>query len=134
MTFIFSCLFYSFIGCITGFFSHIFNGLIQKHIKFDTQYVLKTVFNFFKILGIMTFATLLTGLFIISVPGTFLKYIGVEVDFFHQLVFYLFAFAAFDFGLKIKLYVQSYKPNSNRNSFAFGSIQNIFLHTFFQGR
>jgi hypothetical protein len=48
----------------------------------------------------MTLATLLTGLFIVIIPNAFLKSIGVEVEFFHQLVFYLFAFAAFDFGLK----------------------------------
>jgi uncharacterized membrane protein len=100
MPFILSCLFYSFIGCLTGFFSHIFNGLIQKHITFDAQYILKTLFNFFKILAVMTLATLLTGLFIILIPTSFLKSIGVELEFFHQLVFYLFAFAAFDFGLK----------------------------------
>jgi hypothetical protein len=100
MTFIFACLFYSFIGCLTGFFAHIFNGLIQSKIQFDAKYIFKTVFNFFKILAIMILASLFSGLFILILPVSFLKLIGVEIEFFHQLVFYLFAFAAFDFGLK----------------------------------
>jgi hypothetical protein len=100
MSFILSCLFYSFIGCLTGFFAHIFNGLVQSKVKFDSQYVLKTVRNFFKILAIMTLATLITGLLILIIPTGFLKLIGTDLVFFHELVFYLFAFAAFDFGLK----------------------------------
>jgi uncharacterized membrane protein len=100
MTFILSCLFYSFIGCLTGFFAHVFNGLVQKHINFDFQYILKTIKNFVKILAIMILATLITGLLILSIPSSFLTLIGTDTVFFHQLVFYLFAFAAFDFGLK----------------------------------
>jgi hypothetical protein len=100
MPFIFSCLFYSFIGCLTGFFSHVFNGLIQSKIKFDSDYVIKTVRNFFKILVIMTLATLSTAILILGIPNSFLSFIGTDLAFFHQLLFYLFAFAAFDFGLK----------------------------------
>jgi hypothetical protein len=100
MTFILSCLFYSFIGCLIGFFAHIFNGLIQKHIHFDIDFIRKTTTNFFKILGVMILATLATAIIIIAIPGDFLLLIGSDIAFFHQLVFYLFAFAAFDFGLK----------------------------------
>jgi TctA family transporter len=100
MTFILSCLFYSFIGCLTGFFAHIFNGLIQKNITFDPSYILKTIGNFIKILAVMILATFVTGLLILIIPSSFLGLIGIDMLFFHQLVFYLFAFAAFDFGLK----------------------------------
>jgi hypothetical protein len=100
MPFILSCIFYSFIGCLTGFFSHIFNGLIQSKIKFDSDYILKTIRNFFKILAIMTLTTSTTALNILGIPNSFLGLIGTDISFFHQLVFYLFAFAAFDFGLK----------------------------------
>jgi hypothetical protein len=100
MPFILSCLFYSFIGCLTGFFAHVFNGLIQKHIQFDSAFVLKTIGNFVKILGVMTLATLTTGILILAIPISFFGLIGTDIVFFHQLVFYLFAFAAFDFGLK----------------------------------
>jgi hypothetical protein len=100
MPFILSCLFYSFIGCLTGFFSHIFNGLIQKNIQFNGQYILKTARNFLKILAIMTLATLATALCIVGIPESFLKAVGTDTVFFHEIVFYLFAFAAFDFGLK----------------------------------
>jgi hypothetical protein len=100
MTFILSCLFYSFIGSLTGFFAHIFNGLIQSKIIFDSAYIFKTIRNFFKILAIMALATLSTSLIILGIPTSFLSFVGTEVGFFHQLVFYLFAFAAFDFGLK----------------------------------
>ena len=100
MPFILSCLFYSLIGCLTGFFSHIFNGLIQSKITFDSQFVLKTTGNFFKVLVIMTLATLATALCIVGIPESFLKLVGTDTAFFHEIVFYLFAFAAFDFGLK----------------------------------
>jgi hypothetical protein len=100
MPFILSCLFYSFIGCLTGFFSHVFNGLVQKHITFNSEYIFKTVRNFFKILAIMTLATLATALCIVGIPESFLKAVGTDTIFFHEIVFYLFAFAAFDFGLK----------------------------------
>jgi hypothetical protein len=100
MPFILSCLFYSFIGCLTGFFAHVFNGMIQKHIQFDSVFILKTIGNFVKILGVMTLATLATGILILAIPKSFFGLIGTDVVFLHQLVFYLFAFAAFDFGLK----------------------------------
>lgn len=100
MSFILSCLFYSFIGCLTGFFAHIFNGLIQAKIKFDSGYIIKTIQNFIKILAVMTLASLTTGLFILVIPSSFYTLIGSDMIFFHQLVFYLFAFSAFDFGLK----------------------------------
>jgi hypothetical protein len=100
MTFLFSCLFYSFIGCLTGFFAHIFNGVIQSKIHFDTKFVFKTIRNFIKVVGVMTLATLATALIILVIPQSFLKSIGTDTPFFHELVFYLFAFAAFDFGLK----------------------------------
>jgi hypothetical protein len=48
----------------------------------------------------MTLASLVTGVLILGIPASFLTYIGSDVIFFLQLVFYLFAFAAFDFGLK----------------------------------
>lgn len=48
----------------------------------------------------MTLATLVAGLMILGIPSSFLNFIGTDVEFFHQLFFYLFAFAAFDFGLK----------------------------------
>lgn len=48
----------------------------------------------------MTLATLATAICIIVIPESFLKFVGSDDAFFHQLVFYLFAFAAFDFGLK----------------------------------
>jgi hypothetical protein len=100
MTFLLSSLFYSFIGCLTGFFSHIFNGFIQSKIHFNKDYILKTIFNFFKVFAVMTLATLVTALLILVIPAWFYTLIGSDIPFFHELVFYLFAFAAFDFGLK----------------------------------
>ena len=100
MTFLLSCLFYSFIGCLTGFFAHIFNGLIQSKIHFDLEFVFKTTRNFCKIIVIMSLATLVTALLILGIPSGFLSIIGTDTVFFHQLLFYLFSFAAFDFGLK----------------------------------
>ncbi len=100
MTFILSCLFYSFIGSLTGFFVHIFKGVIQTKIIFNAVYIKKTIINFVKVLVIMILATLATGLVILTIPPSVYDVIGGDMDFFHQLLFYLFAFAAFDFGLK----------------------------------
>jgi hypothetical protein len=100
MTFLISSLFYSSIGCLTGFFVHIFNGLIQSKITFDTQYLHKTLMNFFKVLGVMSLATVVIGLLVIALPKEFFNMLGTEELFLHQLLFYLLAFAAFDFGLK----------------------------------
>ena len=100
MTFLLSCLFYSLIGCLTGFFAHIFNGVIQSKIHFDLEFVIKTVRNFVKIIVIMSLATLVTALLILGIPNRFFTFIGTDAVFFHQLLFYLFSFAAFDFGLK----------------------------------
>jgi hypothetical protein len=80
---------------------HIFNGIVQSKITFDTEFVLKTLTNFFKVLVVMSLATLVIGLFIIMLlPKEFYMLIGTDETFFHQLLFYLLAFAAFDFGLK----------------------------------
>jgi hypothetical protein len=100
MTFLLSSLFYSSIGCLTGFFVHIFNGIIQSKITFDLKYILKTISNFFKVLVVMSLATLIIGILIIAVPLEFFSMIGTDQLFLHQLLFYLLAFAAFDFGLK----------------------------------
>lgn len=56
--------------------------------------------NFVKIIAIMSLANLVTALIILGIPSSFLSFIGTDTLFFHQLLFYLFAFAAFDFGLK----------------------------------
>ncbi|MBC7406360.1 MAG: hypothetical protein H7230_02740 [Candidatus Parcubacteria bacterium] len=100
MTFVLACLFYSFIGCVTGFFAHIFNGLVQSQIQFDWQYILRTVRGFGRVLSVMSLATLITAILILFVPDSFLAILGTDTMFFRQLVFYLLAFAAFDFGLK----------------------------------
>ena len=100
MTFVSACLFYSFIGCVTGFFAHIFNGLIQSQIQFDWQYILKTVHGFGRVLSVMSLATLITSVVILFIPDSFLAILGTDTIFFRQLAFYLLAFAAFDFGLK----------------------------------
>jgi hypothetical protein len=93
-------LFYSSIGCLTGFFAHIFNGVVQSQIHFNSKFVIMTIRNFGKVIVIMTLATLLGSLIVLGVPDSFLRFIGSDKEFFHQLLYYLFAFAAFDFGLK----------------------------------
>jgi hypothetical protein len=48
----------------------------------------------------MTMATLLLASIILLIPDSFYPLIGLEIGFLHQLVFYLLAFAAFDYGIK----------------------------------
>lgn len=100
MTFILSCLFYSFIGCLAGFFSHVFNGLLSKDVNFNRVFINKTLRNFIRILGVMTLATFLLSIIILGIPESFFTFLGSDIIFFHQLLYYLLAFAAFDFGLK----------------------------------
>lgn len=100
MQFLFLCLFYSFIGSVAGFFVNMFNGAVQSNIVFDPKYITKTMDNFFKVLMVMLLVTFaVTGLVLI-IPTWFLEWLGTDSVFFHQLVFYLFTFAAFDFGIK----------------------------------
>jgi hypothetical protein len=100
MSFLLSCLFYASIGSLTGFFVHIFNGLVQSKIVFNAEFIAKTTRNFAKVIIIMALATLVTGALVLPIAGSFFAVIGTDSTFFHQLLFYLFAFAAFDFGLK----------------------------------
>jgi hypothetical protein len=100
MTFLLSCLFYSIIGCVIGFFVHIFNGLIQTKIKFDSEYIKMTILNFAKTVLIMSLTTLCFAFIILIIPNSFYSLISLDESFLHQLVFYLFAFASFDFGLQ----------------------------------
>ena len=97
MSFILSCLLFSFIGSFAGFLAHIFNGLIQTHIAFDLKYISKTVHKFIKVLIVMGSSTLIISLLILILPDTLFTYINSDEEFLHQLVYYLFAFAAFDF-------------------------------------
>lgn len=97
MPFIISCLLFSFIGSLAGFLAHIFNGLIQTHITFDLKYILKTIHKFIKVLIVMGSSTLIISTLILILPNAFLVNINTNQEFLHQLVYYLFAFAAFDF-------------------------------------
>ena len=100
MSFLITCIFYAFIGCTCGFFVHIFNGLIQTKIQFDAEYIRMTFFNFLKTIFIMTLSSIFVAMIIIIIPNSFYNLIGVEMVFLQQLMFYLIAFASFDFGLQ----------------------------------
>jgi hypothetical protein len=100
MNFILSCLFCCLIGSFTGFFAHLFYGFIHHDIQFNWEYIRTTIFNFLKVVFTMTMATLLIAIIILVIPDKFYPSIGLEMGFIHQLIYYLLAFAAFDYGLK----------------------------------
>jgi uncharacterized membrane protein len=100
MSFILASFLYSFVGCLAGLFTHIFNGIIQEHIHFNRHYIRKIFFNFVKVFGVMFFAVLSTALFVLIIPDSLLKSLSTDTAFLHQLMYYLLAFAAFDFTLK----------------------------------
>jgi hypothetical protein len=100
MSFILASIFYSFIGCSAGLFTHIFNGIIQTHIHFNRYYLKKVVINFLKVLLVMSLAVLTTASLVVFVPDSFLISLNTDKRFFHDLMYYLLAFAAFDFTLK----------------------------------
>jgi ABC-type transporter Mla maintaining outer membrane lipid asymmetry permease subunit MlaE len=83
-----------------GFFVHIFNGVAQSKVHFNQKYILKTVFNFFKTLFVMGTTSLIIGTIVLLTPEKILISIGTDKLFLEQIVFYLFAFASFDFGLQ----------------------------------
>ena len=100
MTFIISCFFYSLVGCSIGLFAHIFNGLIQVEIQFNWSFVMRTISHFGKILGAMTLTTIVIGLAVLAVPNSFMIFLQRDLIFFHNLVYYIFGFAAFGLGMK----------------------------------
>ena len=83
-----------------GFFAHIFNGVVQTTIEFNSEFLRKTIANFSKTMLIMILASSVTALFVLIIPDILLIFLETDKLFLHQLVFYLFAFASFDFGLK----------------------------------
>jgi hypothetical protein len=83
-----------------GFFVHIFNGIAQSKVHFNQKYILKTIINFFKTLFVMGTTSLIIGTIVLLTPEKVLISIGTDKLFLEQIVFYLFAFASFDFGLQ----------------------------------
>jgi hypothetical protein len=83
-----------------GFFVHIFNGIAQSKVHFDQKYILKTIINFFKTLFVMGTTSLILGTILLLTPEKVLNSIVTDKIFLDQLIFYLFAFASFDFGLQ----------------------------------
>jgi hypothetical protein len=100
VSFLLSCLLYATIGSILGFFVHIIDGIIAADIHFDAEFILKTTINFTKVLFVMSFTSLLCGALVLTIPTQFLESIQTDSKFMKDLIFYLLAFAAFDFGLK----------------------------------
>jgi hypothetical protein len=83
-----------------GFFVHIFNGIVQSKVHFNQKYIVKTIINFFKTLFVMGTTSLILGTILLLTPEKVLNSIVTDKTFLDQLIFYLFAFASFDFGLQ----------------------------------
>jgi hypothetical protein len=83
-----------------GFFVHIFNGIVQSKVHFNQKYIVKTIINFFKTLFVMGTTSLILGTILLLTPEKVLNSIVTDKEFLDQLIFYLFAFASFDFGLQ----------------------------------
>ena len=97
MQFVLSCLLYAFIGSFVGLVVHIINGAVHHKIVFNRTYVTTVLRNFARISLVWLLAVLVTATGISLIPHSFLVSIGAEKKFLEDLVFYLYAFAAFDF-------------------------------------
>lgn len=93
-------MFYAFIGSVLGIAAHLFNGVVQEHIHFNTIYVLKLIYNFLKLSLVLILTVVCSSFIILMIPNYFLLSIGTDSEFLHHLVYYLYAFAAFDFTLE----------------------------------
>jgi hypothetical protein len=100
MSFIAACLLYALVGSLIGVVAHLFNGVVQSHIDFNTKYLKSIVLNFAKVSFVWIGTVILTSGFILLFPDTLLRLINTDQAFLHGLVYYLYAFAAFDFTLK----------------------------------
>ena len=92
MTYLIEALGYTLIGLLIGFLTHLFYGIVESSIKFNKAYFYKLVFSFFKLL-------LVFGLVNLSI----LPFYSVifQNEFSRQLVYYLLAFAGFDFTFHV---------------------------------
>ena len=100
MSFILSCIFYAFIGSITGLIAHTLNSLVQEHVTVNAHFLKTLVWSYAKVVFVLATAVILSALFIVFVPESFLENIGTNKVFLHELVYFLYSFAAFDFTLK----------------------------------
>lgn len=101
MSFILTALYYSIFGALTGFIAHLFNGLFRSEIKFNKDYVKSSFIDFVQVLLTMSLTTLVISALLYLTPITIDAYLVTDKLFREQIYYYLVAFAAFDFGLKV---------------------------------
>lgn len=99
MSFVLGSLFYAFLGSVIGLVAHFINGVVQSHIRFDWKYVKGLLTNFVKITVVWVIAIIIVAGVVQSLPESFYMKFGTDKDFMHHLIYYLYAFAAFDFTL-----------------------------------
>ena len=103
MNFIINSSLYSLLGLVLGFLTHLFYGIVQSSITFDQRYILlllKSLFLLTLVFG---------GVNIVMIP--FVEILSKE-DFTKDLVYYLMAFAAFDFTDNVVKYDSDFTPKS----------------------
>jgi hypothetical protein len=116
MTFLLGCLFFGFLGTLFGFLVHIFNAVLSADITFDRQYGSRLLGNFCRVILVMSLSTgcmvLLANLFTPIILG----FIGLDLVFWYELMYYLVAFAAFDFGLASGTHKSKVATHSSSNN------------------
>jgi hypothetical protein len=95
MDFIISSSLYSLLGLLLGFFTHLFYGIVQSSITFDKAYVLQLIKS------LLLLCLVFGGINLIMIP--FVE-IFSKIEFTKDLIYYLMAFAAFDFTGKVVKY------------------------------
>ena len=101
MDFILNSSFYSLLGLLLGFFTHLFYGIVQSSITFDRHYVTQL----FKSSLLLTLVFGMVN--VIMIP--FASSLSTS-EFSKDLVYYLMAFAAFDFTDNVVKYDSDFLP------------------------
>lgn len=103
MDFIISSSLYSLLGLLLGFLTHLFYGVVQSSITFDKRYVLLLIKSLFLL------SLVFGGINLAMIP--FIEILS-RSEFTKDLVYYLMAFAAFDFTDNVVKYDSDFTPKN----------------------
>ena len=92
MPYLLESLSYTLIGLLIGFFTHLFFGIVETGIKLSKKYTFNLIFSFFKLCLVFGAINLLMYPFYSLLFHT---------EFSRQLIYYLLAFAGFDFTFHV---------------------------------
>jgi hypothetical protein len=85
------------IGSIIGVATHLFNGIVQSDVSVNKHFLQTLTHNYFKIILVLMLSVCTVGVLIAIFPFHNIGVDAATLDILHQVVFYLYAFGAYDF-------------------------------------